>query len=245
MLLSITITILNSCTVRFILISIPWAVSFYIVPTPIGNLADITLQAINALKTRRSHPCRRYTHHRFSAQTPSNRKPLRSYHQHNEHKILTNLLHNPAAAATLPLFPMPAPRVYPIPVFYYCAKPLLRVSASSPFRPNCFVPALLNSGLPCNEFSFYGFFASKKGRSHKTKSIGHRTKTFILLRIAIPPPQTPAELKQHPGAESSASGIARTNQAFRRKHTRNTGGTETYFANQSHKRWNCGGGGGR
>ncbi|MCA0431505.1 MAG: 16S rRNA (cytidine(1402)-2'-O)-methyltransferase [Bacteroidetes bacterium] len=153
----------------------------YIIPTPIGNLDDITLRAVKILNecdlilaedTRTSS---------FLLKHLNIQKPLKSYHQHNEHKILEELITELKNGKTIGLISDAGTPAISDPGFL-----LVREVIKNEIEVCClpgataFVPALVNSGFPCNEFSFYGFLPQKKGRQTKLKQLKEDHKTIIL-----------------------------------------------------------------
>jgi 16S rRNA (cytidine1402-2'-O)-methyltransferase len=152
-----------------------------LVPTPIGNLEDITLRAIRILKecdlilaedTRVS--ANLLKHFEIS-------KPLKSYHQHNEHKIVDELIQQILSNNITVLVSDAGTPAISDPGFLLvraCVKAGIVIETLP--GPTAFVPALVNSGLPCNEFAFYGFLPQKKGRLSKWQKLKEESKTFIL-----------------------------------------------------------------
>jgi 16S rRNA (cytidine1402-2'-O)-methyltransferase len=137
----------------------------YLVPTPIGNLADMTFRAVAILKsvdtilaedTRTSGVLLK--HYEIS-------KPLQSYHQHNEHQITPRLVASMQAGQTMALLTDAGTPGISDPAFL-----LVRECIRSGIRVEClpgataFVPALICSGLPTDSFCFEGFLPLKKGR---------------------------------------------------------------------------------
>ena len=137
----------------------------YLIPSPIGNLADITFRAIDILKsvdlilaedTRTSAVL--LNHYQVQ-------KPITPYHQHNEHKILTHLTEQLAAGKTMALLTDAGTPGISDPAFLLvreCIKNNINVECLP--GATAFVPALVNSGLPSNSFCFEGFFLLKKVR---------------------------------------------------------------------------------
>jgi len=153
----------------------------YIVPTPIGNLEDITLRAIRILKevdfilaedTRTSGNLLRHL---------QIEKRLVAHHQHNEHKTVSMLAERIAAGEKVALITDAGTPGISDPGFL-----LVRECIANGIEVEClpgataFVPALVNSGLPCDTFCFEGFLPQKKGRQTKIKSLvnEHRTMVF-------------------------------------------------------------------
>lgn len=137
----------------------------YIVPTPIGNLKDITLRALDVLKevdlilaedTRTSSVL--LNHHAIS-------KPLWSYHMHNEHKVLEKLVTELQSGKLLALITDAGTPAISDPGFLL-VRECVRLNIPVECLPGAtaFVPALVDSGFPINRFVYEGFLPLKKGR---------------------------------------------------------------------------------
>ena len=137
----------------------------YVVPTPIGNLKDITFRAIETLKkvdlilaedTRTSKVL--LNHYEINT-------PLWSYHQHNEHRVLEKLVQEMASGKSIALISDAGTPGISDPGFLLvreCIKNHIAVECLP--GATAFVPALVDSGLPINRFVFEGFLPLKKGR---------------------------------------------------------------------------------
>ena len=146
--------------------------SLFLIPTPIGNLADITFRAIEILKsvdlilaedTRTSSVL--LNHYQVQ-------KPITPYHQHNEHKILAHLTEQLAGGKTMALLTDAGTPGISDPAFLLvreCIKNNIKVECLP--GATAFVPALVNSGLPTNSFCFEGFLPLKKGRQTMMKKL--------------------------------------------------------------------------
>lgn len=177
----------------------------FIVPTPIGNLEDITLRAINTLKevdlilaedTRTSS---------FLLKHLGISKPLKSYHQHNEHKILDELISQLNSGKNIALISDAGTPGISDPGFLLIREAVEKnISIISLPGATAFVPALINSGLPCNEFSFYGFLPQKKGRQTRLKLLELEEKTFIVYESPFRLVKLLQELQQHLGNSRKA-----------------------------------------
>lgn len=154
--------------------------SLFIVPTPIGNLADITFRAVEVLKsvdlilaedTRTSSVL--LNHYNIQ-------KPVSPYHQHNEHKIVAHLADQMAAGKTIAMLTDAGTPGISDPAFL-----LVRECIKNDIRVEClpgataFVPALVNSGLPMNSFCFEGFLPLKKGRQTFMKRMALEKRTML------------------------------------------------------------------
>lgn len=153
----------------------------YLIPTPIGNLEDITLRAIRLLKevdlilaedTRTSAKLLQHS----SIDTPC--KP---YHMHNEHKVTDSILNELKNGRTIALITDAGTPGISDPGFLLVREAL---AANIPIQTlpgaTAFVPALVNSGLPNHNFVFEGFLPVKKGRQTKLKELAEEKRTFIL-----------------------------------------------------------------
>ena len=152
----------------------------YIVPTPIGNLADITFRAIDILKsvdlilaedTRTSSVL--LNHYQIH-------KPISPYHQHNEHKIVQHLAEQLQAGKTIALLTDAGTPGISDPAFLLvreCIKYDVKVECLP--GATAFVPALVNSGLPMNNFCFEGFLPLKKGRQTFLKKMATEERTMV------------------------------------------------------------------
>ncbi len=144
-----------------------------LVPTPVGNLGDITLRALEVLKevdlvlaedTRKTGLLLR--HFEIS-------KPLRSHHKFNEHGTLESLISQLASGTTMALVTDAGTPGISDPGFLLvraCVEKGILVETLP--GATAFVPALVNSGLPCDRFVFEGFLPPKKGRNKRLYSTG-------------------------------------------------------------------------
>jgi 16S rRNA (cytidine1402-2'-O)-methyltransferase len=174
----------------------------YIIPTPIGNLADFTFRAVEVLKsvdlilaedTRTSSVLL----HHYQIQ-----KPISPYHQHNEHKIVAHLTDQLAAGKTIALLTDAGTPGISDPAFL-----LVRACVKNDIRVEClpgataFVPALVNSGLPINSFCFEGFLPLKKGRQTMMKKLAEEERTMVFYESPMRLVKTLNEFIQYFGAE--------------------------------------------
>lgn len=178
----------------------------FIIPTPIGNLQDITLRAINTLKSVDLILAEDTRTTIFLLKHLEIEKPLKSYHQHNEHKILEELIVHLLSGKNIGLVSDAGTPGISDPGFLLIREVIknnIRVTTLP--GATAFVPALVNSGLPCNEFSFYGFLPQKKGRQTKLKLLALEEKTFILYESPFRLIKLLEELKEHLGGDRMAS----------------------------------------
>ncbi len=152
----------------------------YLVPSPIGNLADITYRAVEVLKnadlilaedTRTSSVL--LNHYNI-------RKPLSPYHQHNEHKVAAHLAEQMSAGKVIALLTDAGTPGISDPAHMLvteCIKNNIRVECLP--GATAFVPALVNSGLATDSFCFEGFIPLKKGRQTFLKKMAEEKRTMI------------------------------------------------------------------
>ena len=178
----------------------------FIIPTPIGNLQDITLRAINTLKTVDLILAEDTRTTLFLLKHLQIEKPLKSYHQHNEHKILEELITLLNLGKNIALVSDAGTPGISDPGFLLIREVIKNnIAVISLPGATAFVPALVNSGLPCNEFSFYGFLPQKKGRQTKLKLLALEEKTFIVYESPFRLVKLLQELKEHLGTDRLAS----------------------------------------
>ncbi|HTB99274.1 MAG TPA: 16S rRNA (cytidine(1402)-2'-O)-methyltransferase [Ferruginibacter sp.] len=177
-------------------------IMLYLVPTPIGNLADITFRAIDVLKnvdlilaedTRTSSVLL----HHYQIQ-----KPITPYHQHNEHKIIAHLTDQLQGGKTMALLTDAGTPGISDPAFLLvreCIKKNVIVECLP--GATAFVPALVNSGLPINSFCFEGFLPLKKGRQTFLKRMAEEERTMIFYESPMRLVKTLNNFIEYFGAE--------------------------------------------
>ena len=152
----------------------------YIVPTPIGNLADITFRAIDILKSVDLILAEDTRTSAVLLQHYQIHKTLTPYHQHNEHKIIHHLAEQMQGGKTMALLTDAGTPGISDPAFLLvreCVKQDIKVECLP--GATAFVPALVNSGLPINSFCFEGFLPLKKGRQTFLKRMAAEERTMV------------------------------------------------------------------
>ncbi|MBN8685046.1 MAG: 16S rRNA (cytidine(1402)-2'-O)-methyltransferase [Chitinophagales bacterium] len=177
----------------------------YLVPTPIGNLEDITLRALRVLKevslvlAEDTRTSKRLLDH-YEIKTP-----LRAFHAHNEHHVVERLADELASGANMALISDAGTPGISDPGFL-----LVRACVRRGVRVEClpgataFVPALVASGLPSDTFHFEGFLPHKKGRQTRLKFLSALPHTFILYESPYRLLKCLEELSVHCGPERQA-----------------------------------------
>ncbi|WGD35897.1 16S rRNA (cytidine(1402)-2'-O)-methyltransferase [Olleya sp. YS] len=178
----------------------------YIVPTPIGNLKDMTFRAIEVLKdtdlilaedTRTSGKLLK--HYEIGT-------PMQSHHMHNEHKTVDSLIQKLQAGTTIALISDAGTPAISDPGFL-----LTRACIENQIEVDClpgataFVPALVNSGFPNDKFVFEGFLPVKKGRQTRLKLLAEETRTIIFYESPHKLIKTLTNFCEYFGEERSVS----------------------------------------
>lgn len=176
--------------------------SLFIIPTPIGNLADFTFRAVQVLQevdlilaedTRTSSVLLQH----YQVQ-----KPITPYHQHNEHKIVDHLVDQLQAGKTMALLTDAGTPGISDPAFL-----LVRACVQAGVKVEClpgataFVPALVNSGLPINRFCFEGFLPLKKGRQTMFRKLAEEERTMVFYESPMRLVKTLEDCIQHFGPD--------------------------------------------
>jgi 16S rRNA (cytidine1402-2'-O)-methyltransferase len=179
--------------------------ALYLVPTPIGNLEDITQRALRILgevdlilaeDTRTSGKLLKHY---------DIRKPLQSYHAHNEHGQVQRLVEKMKSGSVMALVTDAGTPAISDPGFL-----LVRAAIEEDLKVEClpgataFVPALVNSGLPADKFVFEGFLPHKKGRQTRLKELALEERTFILYESPHRLVKSLQQLAEHLGSDRRA-----------------------------------------
>lgn len=178
----------------------------YLIPTPIGNLQDITLRALEVLKkvdlilaedTRTSGKL--LNHYQIT-------KQLTPYHQHNEHQVLQHLINQLLEGKTMALISDAGTPAISDPGFLL-VRECIKVGVKVECLPGAtaFVPALVNSGLPATRFCFEGFLPLKKGRQTMLKKLAAEERTIILYESPMRLVKTLEDLIRYFGEQRSVS----------------------------------------
>ena len=178
----------------------------YLVPTPIGNLQDITFRAIDVLKevdfilaedTRTSGKLLKH----YNIDTP-----MQSHHMHNEHKTVEGIVNKIQNGETVALISDAGTPAISDPGFL-----LTRACVEANIEVDClpgataFVPALVNSGLPNDKFVFEGFLPVKKGRQTRLTFLAEETRTMIFYESPHKLVKTLTHFSEYFGAERKVS----------------------------------------
>lgn len=178
----------------------------YLVPTPVGNLEDMSPRAIDTLKkcelilaedTRTSAVLMKH----FGINTP-----MISHHKFNEHSTVDSVVEKLKGGAIISLVSDAGTPAISDPGFMLsraCRENGIEVETLP--GPTAFVPALVNSGLPCDKFCFEGFLPVKKGRATRLQELAKETRTFIIYESPVRLLKTLEQLAEFCGEERAAS----------------------------------------
>jgi 16S rRNA (cytidine1402-2'-O)-methyltransferase len=180
--------------------------SLYLVPTPIGNLADITLRALEILKSVNLILCEDTRTSGFLLKHYTITNKLQSFHNFNEHKILQSLIQRMKQGETMALISDAGTPGISDPGFLI-ARACLQEGLKIECLPGAtaFVPALLKSGLPADRFAFEGFLPHKKGRQTMLKKLAEEERTMIFYESPHRLVKSLEQFKEYFGENRQAS----------------------------------------
>jgi 16S rRNA (cytidine1402-2'-O)-methyltransferase len=187
----------------------------YLVPTPVGNLEDITLRGIRILKEADVILCEDTRNGGVLLKHYGIDKKLYSHHQHNEHKAVSEIIRFLQSGQKVALISDAGTPAISDPGFL-----LVRecIKAEIPLETlpgaTAFVPALVNSGLPCDRFCFEGFLPVKKGRQTRIKELAEETRTIIFYESPHRLLKTLDDLIEYFGSERQACASREISKMF-------------------------------
>ena len=177
-----------------------------LVPTPIGNLQDITLRALEVLKNADLILAEDTRTTRFLLQHFQIEKRILSHHQHNEHNALKEVIRLLKEGNKIVLVSDAGTPAISDPGFLIvreCIKEDIEVYCLP--GPTAFVPALVMSGLPCDKFVFEGFLPQKKGRQSRFLFLKEEERTIIFYESPFRLVKLLEEVMEHFGSERRCS----------------------------------------
>lgn len=209
------------------------AAQLYLVPTPIGNLEDITLRAIRILSEVDTILAEDTRQTGILLKHLDIQKPLQSYHIFNEHKVLAGLIQRLEKGEQMALVSDAGTPAISDPGFL-----LVREALQHGIRleclpgPTAFVPALVNSGFPTDKFVFEGFLPHKKGKQTRLKFLAEETRTIVLYESPHRVIKTLQGLAEFMGGERMASVSRELTKMHEETQTNTLTELITYFQNQ-------------
>ncbi len=202
----------------------------YLLPTPIGNLEDITLRTLRILKeadvilAEDTRTSRKLLQHYEIDQA------LRAYHAHNEHHITTQIIELLTAGQNVALISDAGTPGISDPGFFLVRAAIAEnISVECLPGPTAFIPALVASGLPCDKFFFEGFLPHKKGRQTRLIWLTSLPHTFVLYESPHRVIKCIKELIQHCGDDRQACVCRELTKIHEEKVTDSLAGLLQYF----------------
>lgn len=171
-----------------------------LVPTPIGNLSDISERCIQTLRDSDLVLCEDTRHSKKLLQHLGINVKLQSYHMHNEHSVLEKTIATIKASSLVSLVSDAGTPGISDPGFLLvrtCIEEGIEVQAIP--GPSAFVSALVISGLPCERFTFEGFLPHKKGRQTRLISLEEESRTMVFYESPHRLLKTLIQFKEHFG----------------------------------------------
>lgn len=207
-----------------------------LVPTPLGNLKDITLRAIEVLQSVDVILCEdtrtssRLLQH-YQIQTPAS-----PYHQHNEHKVLQHLIEQLQSGKTFAVITDAGTPGISDPAFLL-VRECLRNNITVECLPGAtaFVPALVNSGLPINRFVFEGFLPLKKGRHTLLTQLATEERTMVFYESPVRLVKTLQDFIKYFGKERNCSVSRELTKVFEENFQGSLYEVCAYFSNKKVK----------
>ncbi len=178
----------------------------YVVPTPIGNLEDMTFRAVNELKSVDLILAEDTRTSGFLLKHYEIKTPMQSHHKFNEHKTLQHVIEKLKSGLNIALISDAGTPAISDPGFM-----LVRACVEQGIEVEClpgataFVPALVSSGLPNDRFCFEGFLPQKKGRQTRLKSLADESRTMIFYESPFRIVKTLTQLAEVLGPVRKAS----------------------------------------
>lgn len=202
----------------------------FIVPTPVGNLGDMTPRAIEVLKsvdivlaedTRTSGVLLKH----FGIETP-----MRSHHKFNEHEAAAAVVEQLKGGTVMALISDAGTPAISDPGFLIsreCRRQGIEVETLP--GPTAFVPALVNSGLPCDRFVFEGFLPPKKGRASRLEELKTQQLTMVFYESPLRLLKTLQQFVETFGADRDASVVREISKLHNTTHNGTLGELVEYF----------------
>jgi len=178
----------------------------YIVPTPVGNLEDMTFRAVRLLKEADLILAEDTRVTSKLLQHFEIKNQVWSYHQHNEHKVTHKIIEELQSGKTIALVTDAGTPGISDPGFFIIRECVAQnIEIETLPGATAFVPALVNSGLSCDRFTFEGFLPHKKGRQTRIKELAENKYTFVLYESPYRVIKTLTQLMEVFGENHKAS----------------------------------------
>lgn len=202
----------------------------YIVPTPVGNLDDMTPRAINVLKTCNFILAEDTRTSSVLLKHYGITTPMQSHHKFNEHESVLDIVNRIKAGEVISLISDAGTPAISDPGFLLsreCRRNGIIIETLP--GATAFVPALVNSGLPCERFCFEGFLPQKKGRQSRLNELSKETRTFIIYESPLRLAKTLLNLAEVCGLDREASVSREISKVHDTTHRGTLGDLAEYF----------------
>ena len=178
----------------------------YIVPTPIGNLQDMTFRAVEVLKSVQLILAEDTRTSRFLCQHYMINTPLQAYHKDNEHKAVENIVQKIKSGMEMALVSDAGTPAISDPGFLL-VRACLKEGVAVECLPGAtaFVPALVNSGFPTDRFIYEGFLPHQKGRQKRLQGLQEESRTVVFYESPYRVLKLLQELQEYFGADRKVS----------------------------------------
>jgi 16S rRNA (cytidine1402-2'-O)-methyltransferase len=212
----------------------------YLVPTPIGNLEDITLRALRVLREVVLIACEdtRTSGHLLSHHDVDT--PTTPYHEHNEREKTPELLTRMRAGHDIALITDAGSPGISDPGFYLtraCWEEAIEVQALP--GPTALIPALTASALPSDRFVFEGFLPKKKGRQTRLRELAAEPRTFVLYESPHRLLRTIDDLMEHLGPDRTAAVARELTKTYEEIERGTLSEVRSYFGGYTKVRGEC------
>ena len=208
----------------------------FLVPTPIGNLKDITYRALEILGTvdlilaEDTRQTKKLLNH-YNITTP-----LQSHHMFNEHKSVESICSKILSGQTIALVSDAGTPGISDPGFLLVRKCVEKVIPVETLPgPTALIPALVNSGLPCDRFCFEGFLPPKKGRNKRMTALTDETRTMVFYESPYRLVKTLEELATYFGPDRNASVSRELSKMFEENNRGTLSFLSKYYTNKPPK----------
>lgn len=208
----------------------------YLVPTPIGNLSDITFRAVEVLKTvdlilaEDTRQARKLLSH-YGINTP-----LQSHHSFNEHRSVESVSDRIAGGMTVALISDAGTPGISDPGFLLARKCIENdIPVETMPGPTALIPAIVNSGLPCDRFTFEGFLPQKKGRNKRITALKDEQRTMIFYESPYRLTRLLEELSEVFGGERRASVARELSKIYEENNRGTLAELQEYYTNKPPK----------
>jgi 16S rRNA (cytidine1402-2'-O)-methyltransferase len=211
-------------------------IALHIVPTPIGNLADITLRALEVLKSADVILAEDTRTSRVLLNHYNIDRPLQSYHIFNEHQAVAQLIDRMKKGERFALISDAGTPGISDPGFLLVRETLKAgLTMDCLPGPTAFIPALIKSGFPTDRFVFEGFLPHKKGRQTALKQLAHEPRTVVLYESPHRLKRLLEELSEHVGTERMISVSRELTKKFEETVTGSVRDVQACFADRDVK----------